>query len=219
MTEDKVSPDSPDAQKRTGEDRLPGDLTREQMVERMLRVDHAGEYGAVRIYAGQLAVLGRDGAGRKGVGQSGVAPVIREMAEAENKHLETFDKLLVERHVRPTLMAPFWYVAGFALGAGSALMGPRAAMACTAAVEEVIEEHYASQVEQLGDDEAELRFYFSWTGLQPFSKALARENLEVREVQQRRRRFKKVEEIGRRQQEHDELLRGAMKKLGGGAVA
>ncbi len=157
MTEDKVSPDSSDAPKRTGEDRLPGDLTREQMVERMLRVDHAGEYGAVRIYAGQLAVLGRDGAGRKGAGQSGIAPVIREMAEAENKHLETFDKLLVERHVRPTLMAPFWYVAGFALGAGSALMGPRAAMACTAAVEEVIEEHYASQVEQLGDDEAELR--------------------------------------------------------------
>ena len=69
------------------------------------------------------------------------------------------------------------------------------------------------------DDEAELRFYFSWTGLQPFSKALARENLEVREVQQRRRRFQKVEEIGRLQQEHDELLRGAMKKLGGGAVA
>lgn len=69
------------------------------------------------------------------------------------------------------------------------------------------------------DDEAELHFYFSWTGLQPFSKALARENLEVREVQQRRRRFQKVEEIGRLQQEHDELLRGAMKKLGGGAVA
>ena len=69
------------------------------------------------------------------------------------------------------------------------------------------------------DDEAELHFYFSWTGLCPFSKALARENLEVREVQQRRRRFKKVEEIGRQQQEHDELLRGAMKKLGGGAVA
>ena len=133
--------------KRTGDDRLPGDPSPEEMIERILRVDHAGEYGAARIYDGQLAVLGRDA----------VAPVIREMAEAERKHLAAFDKLLVERRVRPTALAPFWHVAGFALGAGSALMGPRAAMACTAAVEEVIEEHYAAQVEKLGDDEAELR--------------------------------------------------------------
>jgi 3-demethoxyubiquinol 3-hydroxylase len=154
---DKVNLSSSGAPKRTGDNRLPGDLTGEQIVERMLRVDHAGEYGAVRIYAGQLAVLGRDGAGQNDTRKSDIASVIREMAEAENKHLETFDKLLVERQTRPTLLAPFWHVAGFALGAGSALMGPRAAMACTAAVEEVIEEHYASQVEQLGDDEAELR--------------------------------------------------------------
>ncbi|MBT3170977.1 MAG: demethoxyubiquinone hydroxylase family protein [Rhodospirillaceae bacterium] len=133
--------------KRTGDDRLPGDPSPEEMIERILRVDHAGEYGAARIYDGQLAVLGRDA----------VAPVIREMAEAERKHLAAFDKLLVERRVRPTALAPFWHVAGFALGAGSALMGPRAAMACTAAVEEVIEEHYAAQVGKLGDDEAELR--------------------------------------------------------------
>ncbi len=133
--------------KQTGDDRLPGDPSPEEMIERILRVDHAGEYGAARIYDGQLAVLGRDA----------VAPVIREMAEAEQKHLSTFDKLLVERRVRPTALAPFWHIAGFALGAGSALMGPRAAMACTAAVEEVIEEHYAAQVEKLGDDEAELR--------------------------------------------------------------
>jgi len=132
---------------RTGDDRLPGDLGPEQIIERILRVDHAGEYGAARIYEGQLAVLGRDA----------VAPVIREMADAERKHLETFDRLLSERRVRPTLLAPFWHAAGFALGAGSALMGPRAAMACTAAVEEVIEEHYAAQVDKLGDDEKELR--------------------------------------------------------------
>ena len=144
MTDDSESASS---SKRTGDDRLPGDPSPEQMIERMIRVDHAGEYGAARIYDGQLAVLGRDA----------VAPVIREMAEAERQHLAAFDKLLVERRVRPTVMVPFWHVAGFALGAGSALMGPRAAMACTAAVEEVIEQHYAAQVEKLGDDEAELR--------------------------------------------------------------
>ena len=144
MTEDTEETARP---VRTGDDRLPGDLGPEQTIERILRVDHAGEYGAARIYAGQLAVLGRDA----------VAPVIREMADAESKHLETFDRLLSERRVRPTLLAPFWHVAGFALGAGSALIGPRAAMACTAAVEEVIEKHYAAQVDKLGDDEKELR--------------------------------------------------------------
>ena len=132
---------------RTGDDRLPGDPAPDELIARILRVDHAGEYGAARIYDGQLAVLGRDA----------VAPVIREMADAERKHLETFDRLLHERRVRPTALAPFWHAAGFALGAGSALMGRRAAMACTAAVEEVIEEHYAAQVEKLGDDENELR--------------------------------------------------------------
>ena len=133
--------------KRTGDDRLPGDPGPQEIIARILRVDHAGEYGAACIYDGQLAVLGRDA----------VAPVIREMADAERKHLETFDRLLHERRVRPTALAPFWHAAGFALGAGSALMGRRAAMACTAAVEEVIEQHYAAQVEKLGDDEKELR--------------------------------------------------------------
>jgi len=131
----------------TGEDRLPGDLTREQMIARILRVDHAGEYGAKRIYEGQLAVLGQKAAGG----------AIKQMAVAEERHLETFDRLLVERQVRPTALSPFWHVAGFALGATSALMGERAAMACTVAVEEVIEEHYAKQAAQLGDDEADLR--------------------------------------------------------------
>ena len=133
--------------KRAGDDRLPGDPSREEIIERIIRVDHAGEYGAARIYDGQLAVLGRDK----------VAPIIREMADAERKHLQEFDRLLTERHVRPTMLAPFWHAAGFALGAGSALLGPRAAMACTAAVEEVIEQHYKSQVEKLGEDEKELR--------------------------------------------------------------
>jgi len=137
-----------DAQpKDTGEDRLPGDPTREEMIARMIRVDHAGEYGARRIYDGQLAVLGR----------SGVAPVIREMAEAEQAHLDAFDDLLVERRVRPTALSPVWHVAGYALGAASALLGERAAMACTVAVEEVIEQHYEKQAERLGEDEAALR--------------------------------------------------------------
>ena len=132
---------------RTADDRLPGDLTAEQLVARMIRVDHAGEYGAARIYAGQLAVLGR------GPGASAIA----EMAAQEQQHLESFESLIVERHVRPTLLAPLWHTAGFALGAASALLGTRAAMPCTVAVEEVIAEHYANQAGQLGADEAELR--------------------------------------------------------------
>ena len=131
----------------TAEDRLPGDPARDALVESMIRVDHAGEYGAVRIYQGQLAVL---------AGTAAEAP-IREMAEQERRHLDGFDALVAERRVRPTALAPLWHVAGFALGAGSALLGPKAAMACTQAVEEVIDEHYADQAAQLGDDEAALR--------------------------------------------------------------
>lgn len=127
--------------------RLPGDLTAEAFVDRALRVDHAGEYGAVRIYEGQLAVLGRRRAG----------PVIREMAAAEREHLATFSSLLPKRRVRPSALLPAWHVAGFALGAATALLGPKAAMACTVAVEEVIDEHYARQVEVLGEQEPEIR--------------------------------------------------------------
>ena len=131
----------------TGEGRMPGDPTRDQMIDSMIRVDHAGEHGAVRIYAGQLAVLaGTDAEG-----------TIREMAEQEQKHLSTFDSMIADRQARPTALAPIWHVAGFALGAGTALLGPKAAMACTQAVEEVIDEHYAAQADQLGDDEKDLR--------------------------------------------------------------
>ncbi len=133
--------------KTTAEGRLPGDPTREQLIERMVRVDQAGEHGAVRIYEGQLAVLGRRGG----------AAAIRHMAEQEQAHLETFDRLLVERGVRPTLLSPMWSVAGYALGAGTALMGEKAAMACTVAVEEVIDEHYARQAGALGEGEKDLR--------------------------------------------------------------
>jgi 3-demethoxyubiquinol 3-hydroxylase len=115
----------------------------------MIRVDHAGEYGAVRIYEGQLAVLGRRG--------GAAAESIRHMAEQEQRHLETFDRLVNARRVRPTALEPVWRVAGFALGAATALLGEKAAFACTAAVEEVIDEHYASQVERLGDSDPELK--------------------------------------------------------------
>ena len=131
----------------TGEPRLPGDLGQDALVARMIRVDQAGEYGARRIYEGQLAVLGNGPSGE----------TIRHMHEQELRHLETFDALLADRRVRPTVLQPLWHVAGFALGAATALMGERAAMACTVAVEEVIDDHYARQAEQLGGDEAALK--------------------------------------------------------------
>jgi ubiquinone biosynthesis monooxygenase Coq7 len=131
----------------TAAHRLPGDPPRDQGIAQMIRVDHAGEYGAARIYEGQLAVLGR----------SPAVPMIRKMAEQEKRHLAAFDRLVIERRVRPTLLGPLWHVAGFALGAATALLGERAAMACTVAVEEVIDEHYAQQIEALGDEEGELK--------------------------------------------------------------
>ena len=126
---------------------LPGDSTPRQIVERMIRVDHAGEYGAAHIYAGQLAVLGR---GEKG-------ELLRHMKAQEQRHLDTFAGMIADRRVRPTAMLPLWHLAGFALGAATAVLGSRAAMACTVAVEEAIDEHYSGQTAELGEDEAELR--------------------------------------------------------------
>jgi ubiquinone biosynthesis monooxygenase Coq7 len=139
--------------RKTGQGRLPGDLDPRQLVERILRVDHAGEYGAKRIYEGQLAVLRQ----RADPGSQRAQTLIRHMAAQEKAHLEAFQKMLPARRVRPTALLPLWHVAGFALGAATAALGPRAAMACTVAVEEVIDQHYAAQSAQLGDDEAELR--------------------------------------------------------------
>jgi ubiquinone biosynthesis monooxygenase Coq7 len=126
--------------------RLPGDKPEAERIERMIRVNHAGEYGAKRIYAGQLAVLGK----------SKSAPLLKEMAEQEQHHLDVFSKMMVKRRVRPTVLMPLWHVAGYALGAATALLGEKAAMACTVAVESVIDEHYARQEEELGGD-AELK--------------------------------------------------------------
>ena len=110
----------------------------------MLRVNQAGEYGATRIYAGQLAVLRKD---------SPAAHAIAGMARQEERHLERFNVLMAERGVRPTLLQPIWDVAGFALGAATALMGEKAAMACTDAVETEIDRHYGEQLEALGESD------------------------------------------------------------------
>jgi ubiquinone biosynthesis monooxygenase Coq7 len=128
--------------------RKPG--PREARLAEMLRVDHAGEYGAVTIYRGQRAVF--DVIAHK----QEVAAEVRKMEEGEAEHLRAFDRLLADRGVRPTLLAPLWNAAGFSLGAATALLGEKAAMACTAAVEEVIEKHYASQAEELAATDPEL---------------------------------------------------------------
>lgn len=123
----------------------PGDGRRR--TESMIRVNQAGEYGASRIYAGQLAVMGDRGA---------AARKIAGMAVQEERHRAFFDKMMVTRGVRPTILQPFWDVAGFALGAVTAAIGPEAAMACTVAVETEIDNHYAEQLAQLGEDDPEL---------------------------------------------------------------
>jgi ubiquinone biosynthesis monooxygenase Coq7 len=113
----------------------------------MLRVDQAGEYGATRIYAGQLAVLRRNCPESK---------LISRMAAQEERHLKRFNQLMAERRVRPTALQPLWNVAGFALGAATALMSEQAALACTDAVETEIDKHYGSQLADLGEDDPEL---------------------------------------------------------------
>ncbi len=129
-TENKQKPSRP----------LPGDAPLSSVIERMIRVDQAGEYGAVRIYSGQLAVLGPDHA---------LDSEIAHMQKQEQVHLNTFNDLVADRGVRPTLLEPLWNMAGFALGAATALMGEKAAMACTVAVEEVIDAHYQDQIKRL----------------------------------------------------------------------
>jgi 3-demethoxyubiquinol 3-hydroxylase len=122
----------------------PGDRRPDR--DSMLRVNQAGEYGATRIYAGQLAVLGRS---------SATAHQIARMAAQEQRHLERFDRMMSERRVRPTALQPLWSVAGFALGAATALISEKAAMACTDAVETEIDRHYSEQLAALGEEDPE----------------------------------------------------------------
>lgn len=117
-------------------------------VERMIRVDHAGEYGAKRIYQGQMRVLGKN---------PRLKELLQEMMDHEQEHLEYFENAIPARRVRPTALLPLWHVGGFAMGAITAMMGEKAAMACTVAVEEVIEQHYQKQLLELGADEPALR--------------------------------------------------------------
>lgn len=128
----------------SAEQRMLGDPDEKEALARMIRVDQAGEYGAVRIYQGQRAVL-RDNKS------------LKHMELQEREHLARFNALVAEHRVRPTLLQPLWHLAGFALGAGTALLGEKAAMACTVAVEDVIEEHYARQEEALGDSQPDLK--------------------------------------------------------------
>ena len=124
-------------------------------IAEMLRVDHAGEYGAVAIYRGQQAVFKNNNKTRE------IAAQLAEMEAEEQIHLDAFDAMLVEHKVRPTALAPIWNVAGYGLGVVTALMGEKAAHACTEAVESVIEQHYGAQVEEIKDSEPEMAATFA----------------------------------------------------------
>jgi len=126
---------------------LPGDRIRRQKMDRMIRVDHAGELGAKAIYVGQMSVLKDQPS----------APLLKDMEQQESEHLKYFEKLIREKGIRPSALSPLWRGIGYAIGAGGALLGERAAMAITVAVEDVIEEHYKIQLEKLGNDEQELQ--------------------------------------------------------------
>jgi ubiquinone biosynthesis monooxygenase Coq7 len=121
-------------------------MSRDKDIDRMIRVDQAGEYGATRIYAGQLAVMG---------GRTALSTEIRAMAAQEADHLKRFNELMARRGTRPTALQPVWSAAGYALGAATALLGPEAAMACTAAVEEEIDRHYSQQLDELSESGAD----------------------------------------------------------------
>jgi 3-demethoxyubiquinol 3-hydroxylase len=121
--------------------------TNKNKIDSILRVDHAGETAAAKIYDGQLAVLKN----------TPVGPTIQHMKDQEDEHLDTFNRLLVENDTRPTALLPLWNVMGYGLGVASALMGEKAAMACTIAVEEVIGEHYAKQADTLDKNHSELK--------------------------------------------------------------
>ncbi len=125
--------------------RLPGMLTPHQRITQMIRVDQAGEYGAIRIYKGQLDALRKHP----------TSFLIKEMKAQEQEHLNSFNQLLTERNIKPTIFTPLWHVGGYVLGALTAKLGAKAAMACTVAVEEVIDQHYAGQIEELEQNDLE----------------------------------------------------------------
>ena len=123
-------------------------LTDQSVLEEIIRVDHAGEFGATRIYDGQIAIFGK---------KSKIGKTIKHMADQEQEHIETFEKLILNHRVRPTVLLPLWNVAGYILGTTTDLMGEKAAMACTVAVEKVIGDHYLKQINLLKEDHKKLK--------------------------------------------------------------
>ena len=134
--------------KKTSKKRSIKNSTSRKILEEIIRVDHAGEYGATKIYEGQISIFGKD---------TKIGKTIQHMADQEQEHIEKFKELIVSERVRPTILLPLWSVAGYALGAGTALMGEKAAMACTVAVEKVIGDHYQEQTELLQNDQKKLK--------------------------------------------------------------
>ena len=125
--------------------------TNQKILEEIIRVDHAGERGAIKIYEGQLLAL-------KTIKQDeSLKEKIEEMKKQEHEHLEYFEKEIKKRKIKPTSMLPLWDLMGVALGFGTALLGKKSAMLCTASVEEVIEDHYKNQLKKLGNDEKDLK--------------------------------------------------------------
>jgi ubiquinone biosynthesis monooxygenase Coq7 len=131
----------------------PGDATGNEYMHRMMRINQAGEYGAVRIYQGQLAAL----RARKDAESQKAVRLIEAMLKQEREHLDYFNKALPQARIRPTALQPLWHVGGFLLGAATAALGPKAAMACTVAVEEVIGQHYGEQIEKMDVASPELK--------------------------------------------------------------
>jgi len=125
--------------------------TNQKTLEEIIRVDHAGERGAIKIYEGQLLALNTIKQDKD------LKNIIEKMKEHEKEHLEYFEKEIQKRKIKPTYFLPLWDVMGVALGFGSTLLGKKAAMLCTASVEEVIENHYQNQLDKLGDDEKDLK--------------------------------------------------------------
>ena len=125
--------------------------TDQKILEQIIRVDHAGERGAIKIYEGQLLALNTIKQDKE------LRDIIEEMKEQEKEHLEYFEKEIQKRNMKPTYLLPLWDLMGVSLGFGTALLGKKAAMLCTASVEEVIEDHYQNQLEKIGNDEKDLK--------------------------------------------------------------
>ena len=125
--------------------------TDQKILEEIIRVDHAGERGAIKIYEGQLLALNTIREDKT------LKRIIEEMKEQEKEHLEYFEKEIQKRNMKATYMLPLWDLMGISLGFGTALLGKKAAMLCTASVEEVIENHYENQLSKIGEDEKDLK--------------------------------------------------------------